>query len=525
MKKRIRKNYSLGTSLAGSVIDLNLGLFQDLYNKTLGSDPNYKPNFTATANNTSSYAGGGMVDVSLDDGEVVETPDGNIQNVQGNPNQVDGVDTRVPEGSKVYSDILGIAEKKKALERERATAIGKLAKGRKRRPGDLINKQAVKKIDSYFDILDEQLMMEQEQLKNMLGLGENQQQNNPGFAAGTSFVDDEPPYRPYPSYGILSDGRLAPPPPGYGVSSTSTPNNSQEDSQEDFQQEYNPLNYMPTQGDKIGIAGSLISGVSGLATTITNKLATPNPVNHFENIGENALNNIRNTKGLAYQDYLDDKMDINESTNAANSYAAKHTRSLATNRALRLVSDENKRKGYTEAKKALNQRMSQLETLEANTSFQKDVYKAQGASARDATKAANIDNFHSQLGESIQNLGLTGQKIGQVLNTGEQQTAMLNLSNQFYDMQVGYDENGNLIFKNPGSGEESVDNNTEQDYYTMNKRERRKMDRKYKTRDNIRQGEVEMDALFDENGNYIGEEDELALGGKVKKKRFKKRRK
>lgn len=153
----------------------------------------------------SSFATGGKVPINAEGGEVIETPGGEPQELQGNSHAEGGIDLQVPEGTEIYSKRLkgpdgkSMADRKKARERQ----LAKLEKLVESNPTDKTIRKTLEKTKKDFQIQEQQDMQKMQmahqvsQIFNIDSKGEVTKHklggiagNPPGYSKNNVFYED-----------------------------------------------------------------------------------------------------------------------------------------------------------------------------------------------------------------------------------------------------------------------------------------------------------------------------------------------
>lgn len=134
----------------------------------------------------SSYATGGKVPINAEGGEVIETPGGEPQELQGDSHAEGGIDLQVPEGTEIYSKRLkgpdgkSMADRKKARERQ----LAKLEKLAESNPTDKTIRKTLEKTKKDFQIQEQQDMQKMQMMHQMTQMQQAMEHFATGGTAG-----------------------------------------------------------------------------------------------------------------------------------------------------------------------------------------------------------------------------------------------------------------------------------------------------------------------------------------------------
>ena len=134
----------------------------------------------------SSYATGGKVPINAEGGEVIETPGGEPQELQGDSHAEGGIDLQVPQGTEIYSKRLkgpdgkSMADRKKARERQ----LAKLEKLAESNPTDKTIRKTLEKTKKDFQIQEQQDMQKMQMMHQMTQMQQAMEHFATGGTAG-----------------------------------------------------------------------------------------------------------------------------------------------------------------------------------------------------------------------------------------------------------------------------------------------------------------------------------------------------
>lgn len=407
----------------------------------------------------SSFATGGKVPINAEGGEVIETPGGEPQELQGNSHAEGGIDLQVPEGTEIYSKRLkgpdgkSMADRKKARERQ----LAKLEKLVESNPTDKTIRKTLEKTKKDFQIQEQQDMQKMQmahqvsQIFNIDSKGKVTKHrlggiadNPPGYSKNNVFYED--PFNKYKKivdnyqntyldaimesynndYPIKDNiGNINHLPSNeepdeiipninsnqYGESITSI-GDTKKDSI--FNKMFKGSGM--TIGDMVGLGGQLYNTFAPMKNTIANRAGdTPN-VNAFKEYGKDALRKMDQSKqyikGIRDENLKNLELartgQINRNRNTA--------RGINTQRALDLTVDANINNTKSQIFNQFAQAMQQIYGQEALLENQQDQVVMQGEQNRDLADRQDRDNYFSQLAQDIATKGEGLQHIGKNVN-------------------------------------------------------------------------------------------------------------
>ena len=396
------------------------------------------------------HAAGGVVNsknINAEGGEVIETPGGQPQELQGPSHSQGGIDMQVPSGTEIYSDRLVGADGKTMAERKklREKQISKIEKLLQKNPNDSALKKTLEKIKQNNDFLDKQDLSQMQFVKDLVD------HTNKFWSGGiTGPGDDEDEYEygdlinKYPVYtkginkqfDVWGDEELKPlntksmdvilPDRSFNITSemdariknSSAPqlNTTTNTQQKGFSLD----NYLggTTLGDMIGMGANLFGANAQMKNTLANRNATPLEQNAFKNFGDQALKKIQSQYGLLddiRDNQLQDAERNRQGTIARNNNSA---RGINTQRALNLATDSS----MNELKANIyNQHASNVMGVtkeEATQMDRNDQMRMVGEEKRAERELQNTDNFFSNMAKNISDkyrgIGETGKALNEI---------------------------------------------------------------------------------------------------------------
>lgn len=411
--------------------------------------------------------------VEAEGGEVVETPDGQMQQLQGPSHEGGGIDMLVPPGTDFFSDRLKGPNGKTMADRkkERELKEAKLQKQLQKDPTNILLKKTLKKVQEDNAKINEQDLAQMNYVKDMMSHGDKfawggtKKPKLPNtlealISPSPKGVFDGTNYLPYYDEGEDPNNPVAlkfQPPgisiPGIDWSKVEGPREIISDPKaynqtQDIQG--TPSNSsMPTLGDMFGMAGNLISGFGPLSTTLKNRANTPIEKNAYENFGQKGLAKIQGQSqfidGVRTNQLQDLELGRQASINRNNNSA----RGLNTQRALNLAVDAQANNTRANINDQFAQSMMQMMGLEANQLNAMDQAVMQGEDKRAERELQNTDNFYSNMARDIASMGQGVAMTGKSLNNVKERDASMNVLRQIFP-DFAVDRDGNTIVKENG---------------------------------------------------------------------------
>ena len=375
--------------------------------------------------------------VEVEGKEVGELPNGQILDFQGPSHEQGGIDTTLPEGTKMFSKRIKIdgktmAERKKKREREEAALTKKLAgnKGDKLTKNTLDRILAKNKKEDALDLRVQEAIADntnsnRKGMQNTNDLIEYQLGTGPDGIVGNTGGSIEELFMP-----IYKTLKL-PQAPGL-ILPTPTPIKEPVIPNEAFgflptQEEAIPGKNkstagLPTAGDALGILGNLKQAYDPYFTTLENRATdTPN-INPYKDFGKDGLEVLDKTKS-----FLAGERDANlqELLLAKNGAAVRNrntARSINTQRALDLATEANYNKGLTSVYTDFANKMMGILSQEAGMENMQDQVVMRGEEKRDLEDRQDKDAFYTNLARDRQAIGegisRTGKSINEIKTRG-----------------------------------------------------------------------------------------------------------
>jgi hypothetical protein len=464
------------------------------------------------------FAMGGNVPIEAEGDEVIQTPNGQTQQIQGPSHEEGGVDMDVPEGSKIYSDRLQIDGKSMAdRKKSREKALSRLQKLAEKNPSDKILRNSLERTAEVLHMEEAKDMQMQEAAQQIMNPQEQQfkvgGQVRKKYALDTDGVDMETQYITYDEYGnpitasqqfsnnnfnnpittsqpgnTLNDGLglgemiqlnlpkdyispwtlpKDPNTPTYWSASGKSkkefdesmgvfggeyseeelkPHTSYANAKKEKENE-NKSATNPTVGDYVGMAGNLFNAFAPLINTLNNRKGDKPNINAYKNFGKDALEANSQMKDYVAGQRENALTALRQQMNSSKAANRDNARSVNTIRALDLATDMGYGKGMNSIYDAFSQQMMGILSQQSQLENQQDQYVMAGEQARDLADRQDRDNFYTEKGKDLVNLGNNVQGFGKNLNTMQGNKDMNSLISQLSQFGLGFvrDENGNMV--------------------------------------------------------------------------------
>lgn len=364
--------------------------------------------------------------------EVVETPDGKVQELKGPKHESGGIDLFLPEGTEIFSDRLTgengktMAERKKIREKK-ASKISKLFESS---PSDTVLKKTMEKVLSNNELEEQKDLAEMEEARALYNMGSQLMMGGiiQKFALGGVVDFTDPPKKGDPDYG-QPDEEVPDNKYGYmddfdftakaelhhknylmdNKSTPSTTSETVEGEEEGFLDGF-------TMGDGIGMAGTLMSTLGPYLNTQRSRATdTPN-VNSYKNFGQDALAKMDESKANLKQQEANALKDVELTSNAARKRGRNSARGVNTQRAMDLATTMQQNLAQTGVYGKFSEMLQGILSQEAQLENQQDSMVMQGEAQRDLADRQDKDNYFSNLAEDISTMGTGTQKMGKDVN-------------------------------------------------------------------------------------------------------------
>ena len=442
----------------------------------LNNNQNFISTLLGGLNASASFATGGIAGnrkINAEGGEVIETPGGQPQELQGPSHSQGGIDMQVPSGTEIYSDRLVGADGKTMADRKklREKQISKIEKLLQKNPNDPALKKTLEKTKQNNDFLDKQDLSQMQFVKDLV-------EHSNKFALG-GYVDEESPMPIFNNkykdlLGLFSKGL----PTDVGTTYYPDPmveNMLKDKNTQDLQNLNNtqPEVYAPastdpegkygnatpaktrdaknfslndylggaTFGDMLGMGANLFGPMAQMKNTLDNRNATPIEQNWYKDFGKQAISKIQEQYGL-----LDDIRDTalqNLEKDRAGSISRNNNsaRSINTQRALNLATDAAVNNNKSDMFSKFAQSVLGIKSLEASQLAQNDQMRMTGEDRRAERELQNTDNFFSNMAKNISDkyrgIGETGKSLNDMK---ERDVTQKNIEKQLELLKSGTDK-------------------------------------------------------------------------------------
>ena len=376
---------------------------------------------------TEGLALGGQVqtaDVRVDDGEVIETPDGKLAEVKGNPDEIDGVDATLPVGTKVFSDMLmkhGETMAKRKTDREKR--LSKISKYLEKNPGDSVLKKSYKRVQEQNAIEEEEDMQFQSMITELTdGLTAQKK----GYAGGTGEEGIQPTVtgNPWVDAAFAATNYL--------------------NTQPEKEDPANPA-IGTSFGNMLGIGGNLYGMIKGQQNTLNSRATDTANNNAYADFGQDALEANDNAKGYARETTDTFLNEIRQNAQASKRSGRIGARGINTQRANDLAVDQGVNDATGKAYAQLANTMMSLFGQQSQLENQQDQAVMAGEDMRDMRDRADKDAYYTNRSQDIANTSLGLQQTGKDLNDIRHQEIIMKLMQQMSKYGVGFDKNFNQI--------------------------------------------------------------------------------
>lgn len=413
-----------------------------------------------------AYGGTAKSNIEVEGDEVLQTPNGQIQQMRGPSHEQGGIDVAVPPGTKIFSDRLKIGGKsmqERKLARERK--LSRLDKLLTKNPQDQTLKNTVKRTTQNHQ-QEENRDMTFQRVANKIyqspkfGMGGKVKYPNGGqvdeygnpvddyfdktgmhypnlnLDSRTLFADQDLDYIDLPNVGSLNT-------PAY----TGTVSNRPGITPNSITPQYpkTPQDGKLGIGDYIGLAGNAFNTIAPIINTLNNRRATKPNINRFRGFGRKALETNEKTQDFVAGVRSNAITDIDTSANSSYTRNRNSAQSVNTIRALDATTDMAKNKAKNATEDTFAKEMMAILSQKTQLENQKDQVEMSGETSRDLEDKGDTDNFYSNMAANLVNVGTNVQGIGRNLNTAKSNRVNLKLINLLSKYGYGLDEDGNPI--------------------------------------------------------------------------------
>ena len=199
-----------------------------------------------------------------------------------------------------------------------------------------------------------------------------------------------------------------------------------------FENEVERDPYKMTPGDMVGIGATAIKGLAPLVTTVANKLTDEPLRNYWENFGAEAIQGLEKSMDEAGQEHNKNLKDIQSSSLASSRGLRNNVRGINSLRALQFANDSKKQEMIEQATQAYRQRKINLEQVLAKTKMNADRMRLMGRDKFDMATEQRNDNFWTNIGMNMVNIGNATDNIGQSARQAERNQILAQLTEDIY---------------------------------------------------------------------------------------------
>jgi len=171
-----------------------------------------------------------------------------------------------------------------------------------------------------------------------------------------------------------------------------------------------------TVGDKLGLASSIFSGVAPLATTIANRVGDKANTNFFKTVGTRALSQLDNVEAN-----INSQQELTERENRllTNTMSVSNRNNAGSVNTLRAIDSASTTQLAENNSKIVSNFLTQLSNVggqKAQIMQQSDMQNAQAETQREENDKKDRDNYYSNLGRNLNNIGTVGQTQAKIMN-------------------------------------------------------------------------------------------------------------
>ena len=441
---------------AGMAINKGLGMvmpgltggIEDMINKRGVGFTNTLPG--ADIERIAAYGGTMGSNVEAEGGEIIETPDGQMGELNGPSHEQGGMNMLLPPGTDIFSDRLRGADGKTMAERKAAREKKevKIQKLLEKDPTNRALKKALEKTQKGNSIVNDQDVAQMNFVQELLGQVQK-------FAYGGTTPDGEIEHlnmfnpkaiKPKFMDVILPDLSLNlehKELPNVVPNVLQPRNSSYEDNPFILD---NVIGELPTAGDALGILGNLSSAFGPMRNTIKARQSDLPEVNHMRNFGKKGLSKLQEGTGMMNQIKEDSLGDLELARSSSFRRNNNSARGINTQRALNLATDAQINDAQGNIHNAFAEQMLRQIAAESGQLNMMDQASMQGDAQRAENEVRNKDAFYTNLTRDIASRGTGIALTGKSLNDVKERGAYLDLLKQMYpDFYV--DKNNQLVAK------------------------------------------------------------------------------
>jgi len=390
------------------------------------------------------YGLGGVVDeqvpVEIEGEEVAKTPDGEVMEFNGPAHEQGGIETALPEQTKIFSKRIkkfGNSMAQRAKKREQKVAS--LEKKLQKNPTDILLLQTLERIKANNKIIEEKDLALQEAFNNMLktetpqeaayGTGKKGLRKYFGGTDGNGVI-------PYGTFNVPDDedngteiiGAKTSSPisfektidvdniGGNNLSEVGAKNLYGGNDSKTKVPTIGSLNLPFTTGDVVGMVGQGISTFAPYMNTLKNRSTDRVNENFMQGVGDEALKTYEDAVVSLKQNRDKALQDLELMRNTMAKRARSSARGINTSRALDLFSQQELNKKQNEINMAYANQVMEVMLGKAGMQLQTDQMQRAGAQTADTMNRRDQDIFNQNLGRDKANIGYGLQNMGKSLN-------------------------------------------------------------------------------------------------------------
>ena len=171
-----------------------------------------------------------------------------------------------------------------------------------------------------------------------------------------------------------------------------------------------------TLGDKLGLASSMFSGIAPLVTTLANRAGDKGNTNFFKNVGNRSLSTLEDTESSLNAQKEIALRENRILANTANQSNRNNATGVNTVRALDTATSVGTANNNAKIVQDFLSSISNISGQKAGIQMQADGQNAQAETQREIYDKQDRDNFSTQLGRNLNNIGTIGQSQAKILN-------------------------------------------------------------------------------------------------------------
>ena len=412
----------------------------------------------------SKRAYGGEIPVEAEGEEIIQEPNGNIYELEGNSHEQGGIDLDIPQGSQIYSKRLKGLDGKTMADRKafREKYLAKLEKLVSLNPNDKVLKKTLEKTKmdfekqdaedmSYMNYMHNEKSLEEDIAKEIFDTG-GTRLKQPRIRKQEEVLNIVPlSFSEYnsPLENVSLDNKY------YRNPSLSTPPIQEEKNIIENDTNYNKsnpfgfidkINSPVTLGDAISLYGQYKSATDPEKMTLLNRSNDVPNQNFFRNYGKEGLKKLEESERFADYELAEAIKNNNLNATAQKISNNNNARSINTLNTLNLATEAQRMQADDVAYNNYLREISRLKQAEANQLNQIDERVMYGEAQRDDADRRDRDNFNRQLqiDTNTKNRGI--QEIGKSINDiSERESNLQAINNMYPDFNIS--KNGKITAK------------------------------------------------------------------------------